>query len=240
MARAGQPVPATLEAILPPGAVGVERGAIGEHRAQDPIPDLYTVEAELIAGASPRRRREFAEARACARQALEALGIPPGPIPAAADGAPIWPAGVVGSITHKGGYRAAVVAFAADVQGIGIDAELDEPLPDGVLATIASREDLDQVEALLEERPETAWDRLLFCAKEAAVKAGYSLGVGGAGVREVEVSIDPLGAAFQATYPRGNGTRIRGAWAEDEGLVLAVARSAQAAKAHLFDRGAGI
>jgi enterobactin synthetase component D len=41
----------------------------------------------------------------------------------AEDRAPIWPDGVVGSITHTGGFAAAAVAWAADIAGLGIDSE---------------------------------------------------------------------------------------------------------------------
>ncbi len=224
MPLAGLPVPATLEAILPAGAVGVERGTIGGDQPLGTIPDLHSAEREQIDGASERRRREFAEARACARQALEGLGVAPGPIPAAPGGAPVWPEGIVGSITHKGGYRAAVVAFAEDIRGIGIDAEVDEPLPGGLLGTIASRTELDHVQALLAEHPGPAWDRLLFCAKEAVVKATHPLCVRVVGVRGVEVSMDPSSALFQATCAAGDGVRIRGTWSVGGGLLLAAAR----------------
>ncbi len=213
-----------LDAILPKGAVGVERGAIGETAALAPSPDLYPVEEHLIAGASERRRREFAEARACAREALRRLGVAAGPIPATPDGAPVWPEGVVGSITHKGGYRAAVVAFASDIAGIGIDAEPDERLPDGVLETIASPAELDRVEALLERRPGVAWDRLLFCAKEAAVKAAYPLGLAVAGARSVEATIDPDARAFSARVQQAEDRVIAGTWDRSAGLLVAVAR----------------
>jgi 4'-phosphopantetheinyl transferase EntD len=41
----------------------------------------------------------------------------------AEDRTPIWPNGVVGSITHSGEFAAAAVAWAADIAGIGIDSE---------------------------------------------------------------------------------------------------------------------
>ena len=41
----------------------------------------------------------------------------------AEDRAPIWPDGVVGSITHTGDFAAAAVARAADIAGLGIDSE---------------------------------------------------------------------------------------------------------------------
>lgn len=213
----------TLAAILPKGAVAVERGAISESAASAAMPALYPVEEALIAGASERRRREFAEARACAREALAALGVAAGPIPATPDGAPVWPEGVVGSITHKGGYRAAVVAFRSQIAGIGIDAEPDQRLPDGVLETIASPAELDQVESLLERRAGLAWDRLLFCAKEASVKAAQPVGPGASGVRSAEVVLDPDARAFSAKVKQ---TAISGAWGRWAGLLVAVARVA--------------
>ncbi len=217
----------TLDAILPKGAFAVERGTIGAGPSPPgPIPELLPVEEELIAGASEPRRREFAEARACAREALQRLGVQAGPIPATPDGAPVWPDGVVGSITHKGGYRAAVVALGSDFAGIGIDAEPDERLPDGVLETIASAHELDLVEALLERRDALAWDRLLFCAKEAAVKAAHPLGLGVAGVRSVEVRLDPGGQTFSTNIERADLPAIGGAWVRRAGLLVAVATGA--------------
>jgi 4'-phosphopantetheinyl transferase EntD len=219
----------TLAAILPRGAVAVERGTIdGRDRPSPPgeLPELYPVEEELIAGASVGRRREFAEARACARDALAALGVPAGPIPAAGDGAPIWPEGVVGSVTHKGGYRAAAVARVADLAGLGIDAEPDERLPGGVLETIASPEELDQVEALLAGQAGVAWDRLLFCAKEAVVKTVYPLGVRPAGVRSVEIAIG--GARVFRACATDQGFDIGGAWVVRNSVLVTVAWTASA------------
>ncbi len=233
----------TLGAILPQGAVAVERGAIGAGPSfLGAEPDLFPVEEELIAGASGQRRREFAEARACAREALERLGIPAGPIPATPEGAPAWPEGVLGSITHKGGYRAAVVALRSEFAGIGIDAEPDERLPAGVLATIASPAELEMVQALLERRGGVAWDRLLFCAKEASVKAAHPLGMGVAGVRSVEVALDPGGRTFSANVEHAELPAIGGTWVRRPELLVAVATSADPGgdEAHQFDRGAGI
>jgi 4'-phosphopantetheinyl transferase EntD len=40
---------------------------------------LFPAEAELVAKAVDKRRREFATARGCARSALAGLGVPPAP-----------------------------------------------------------------------------------------------------------------------------------------------------------------
>ncbi len=212
-----------LDAILPEGAVGVERGSLDGAGVVLPVPELHPAEEELVTGASERRRREFAEARRCAREALEALGVPAGPILATRDGAPVWPEGVVGSITHKDGYCAAVVGRAAELTGLGIDAEPDQWMPKGVLETIASPGELRQVEALLDRQPDLAWDRLLFSAKEATVKAAHRLGLAVAGVRTVEVSFDPDARSFTGILARADAASMNGAWARKAGLLVTLA-----------------
>ena len=59
-------------------------------------------------------RRKPATGRLCARTALAKLGASSVPIPSGRRGAPDWPSGVVGSITHCAGYRAATAARARE------------------------------------------------------------------------------------------------------------------------------
>jgi 4'-phosphopantetheinyl transferase EntD len=77
----------------------------------------------LVAKAGDKRRRDFALGRACARAALEQLGHGGAVIGKCDNGAPRWPQGVVGSVTHAQGYAAALVGDAAMFSGIGVDAE---------------------------------------------------------------------------------------------------------------------
>jgi len=76
-----------------------------------------------LAAAAPKRRREFLAGRTCAARALARLGLGPCEVAIDADRAPVWPAGVVGSITHSAGFAAAAVGLAAQLAGLGIDAE---------------------------------------------------------------------------------------------------------------------
>src|ERR1700720_1454604 len=73
--------------------------------------------------ATQKRQREFLAGRWCAKQALQCLGAGSTHVAIAEDRAPIWPGGVVGSITHTGDFAAAAVAWAADVAALGIDSE---------------------------------------------------------------------------------------------------------------------
>jgi 4'-phosphopantetheinyl transferase EntD len=155
-----------LEDLLPAEVVSV---AV---RRDEPLACLLPEEATQLGQAVESRIREFTSARTCARQALRNLGYPSTPILRGVNGEPIWPAGVVGSITHCDGYRAAAVAMQRDVLTVGIDAEIHEELPAGVLEHVSNEEE----RAWLPEAPAGIhWDRLLFCAKESVYKAWFPL-----------------------------------------------------------------
>src|ERR1700676_1579698 len=73
--------------------------------------------------ATQKRQREFLAGRWCAEEALQRLGAGSTHVAMAEDRTPIWPDGVVGSITHTDDFAAAAVAWAADIAGLGIDSE---------------------------------------------------------------------------------------------------------------------
>ncbi|HEX4436622.1 MAG TPA: 4'-phosphopantetheinyl transferase superfamily protein [Solirubrobacteraceae bacterium] len=183
---------------------------------------LHPEEAQLIGDSAEKRRQEFQTGRACARQALERLGVAPVPILAGDRGEPLWPVGIVGSITHCSVYRACAVARTDDLISLGIDAEPNLPLPDGVLARIAFGPELE-VESSLTG---VCVDRLLFCAKEAIFKAWFPLNKKWLGFEDTEVTIDVDGRTFAARLlnpdlePDPAHPHIfHGRWAMEEGVI---------------------
>jgi 4'-phosphopantetheinyl transferase EntD len=133
---------------------------------------LYPEELALVAAAVPRRRAEFGTGRACARRALAALGVTPCPLLRDRDGAPIWPAGVVGSITHTDGYCAVVVARSQDARSVGLDAERDVSLDPALVPKICTPAELRWVAAQSpEERGRLA---ALFFSSSCAWRRGSS------------------------------------------------------------------
>ncbi|WP_406095346.1 4'-phosphopantetheinyl transferase [Kitasatospora purpeofusca] len=136
---------------------------------------LEPEEEAVIARAVESRRREFTTVRHCARLALGRLGVPYRPLVPGLRGAPSWPEGIVGSLTHCAGFRAAAVARAEDVLSLGIDAEPALPLPEGVLDAIALPAEQQRNTALSTTRPGTPWDRILFSAKESVYKTWFPL-----------------------------------------------------------------
>lgn len=126
-------------------------------------------EEAAVMRAVPDRRAEFAAGRSAARDALRALGLPPAAIPAGPDRAPVWPAGVVGSISHAAGLCIAAVARHDDCAMLGVDVESDTPLASDLIPEICRAEELTGIACV--DRPTTA--KRLFSAKEAAYKAHY-------------------------------------------------------------------
>jgi 4'-phosphopantetheinyl transferase EntD len=194
--------------------------------ATEDFPDaaLWPGEQAAVVRACERRRREFATARACARAALARLGIEPAAIVPDRRGAPMWPPGIVGSITHCEGYRAAAVARGSELMTIGIDAEPNEPLPDGVLRLMALAEERTHLSRLAAERPDVCWDRLLFSAKEAVYKAWFPLTHRWLGFEQALVTLDPDTGTFSAhlrgVASAGRITRVPGRWLVRDGLAL--------------------
>jgi 4'-phosphopantetheinyl transferase EntD len=201
--------------ILPDGV------AASELFADLPDAVLFPEEQAYIAMAVARRQSEFATARHCARTALAALGVPPAALVPEERGAPRWPQGVVGSITHCAGYRAAAVARSTEILTIGIDAEPHDPLPDGVLDAIALPEERLLLAGLARTRPAIHWDRLLFSVKESVYKAWFPLTRLPLGFEDARVAFDDHGHGFTARLAGGNGPReFAGRWLTGCGLVI--------------------
>ncbi|MEV7892062.1 4'-phosphopantetheinyl transferase family protein [Streptomyces sp. NPDC002817] len=163
---------------------------------------LFPEEAALIANAVLLRQQEFTTGRICARRALSRLGLPPGPLLRNGRGAPLWPAGVVGSMTHCHGYRAVAVARNGSTVAIGIDAEPHGPLPEGVLEAISLPGERRAMATLTQHNPGIAWDRLLFSAKESVFKAWYPMTEAELSFDEANIVINPADGTFTAQLLR--------------------------------------
>lgn len=216
-----------IERILPASVVAVE--------VYDDPPEavLLPEEEPVVAKAVDKRRREFTTVRHCARQALARLGRPATPILPGDKGAPVWPEGIVGSMTHCAGYRAAVLALDTDLRSVGIDAEPHVPLPDGVLEAVSLPEERVHIEALASSG-DVHWDKLLFAAKESVYKAWFPLARKWLGFSDARIVFDRDGgftAELLVAGPIVHGTEITGftgRWTVANGLaVTAIAVTAK-------------
>jgi 4'-phosphopantetheinyl transferase EntD len=210
-----------LELILPAGVESEER--FGEAPGGVLLPE----EEKVIAQAVEQRRREYATVRSCARACLGRLGYRPVPILPGLGGAPVWPAGVLGSMTHCSGYAAAAVGPLPRISAVGIDAEPDVPLPDGVLELVATPAERDRLTATRAEGDGPNWDRLLFSAKEAVYKAWFPRVGDWLDHQEAEIHFHPRERIFTAQLSRDGLIidrrqihRLHGRWIRKRGILV--------------------
>jgi enterobactin synthetase component D len=91
------------------------------------------------------------------------------------NGAPLWPQGIVGSITHSGTYAAAAAAKDSRLHGLGIDMETVSRVSPAIKGKILTVPE----ERCLHQQPDPAAQQrllaLVFSAKEAVYKCLHPL-----------------------------------------------------------------
>jgi enterobactin synthetase component D len=130
---------------------------------------------QALRHATPKRQREFLAGRRCAEKALLHLGAGSTHVAMAEDRTPIWPDGVVGSITHTGDFAAAAVAWAADIVGLGIDSE--QIIDPAIALDIAAICMVDEATLFrpAQGRSSCEFHTFVFSAKEAVFKCLFPL-----------------------------------------------------------------
>ena len=185
---------------------------------------LFDEERSAVEKARESRRNEFITGRICARRALLQLGESASAVPVGLRGSPQWPRGVVGSIAHCTGYRVAAVGRTTSFLSIGLDAEPNEPLPDGIVDSIITRTERER----LDRNPDRTvhWDRLTFSAKEAVYKAWFPITHRWLGWHDVSITFCPHTGAFESMLalelsPGERSLRkLSGRWLVQRGLVV--------------------
>lgn len=187
---------------------------------------LFPEEAAHVARAIPARRAEFLAGRIAARRALMHLGCETLDIPAAPDRAPVWPAGIAGSISHTAHAAVAVVAEAARHPLLGIDIEPAGPLPDELIEEICRPEEI----AALPQTDRALHARRIFSAKEALYKAQYPRSRTAFGFHALSVDLSTGMARFAdhpetATFAPDSRRPLRFAQAVGPRLILSLAHA---------------
>ncbi len=156
-------------------------------------------ELGLVTAASLERQQEFQLGREAARRAIARMRVQPGPV-LRRGRIPVFPPGLVGSISHSNGTGVALVAAKGWARAVGVDVQSRERLlPLRAAAHVCRPEERAWVEA--------APERLLpeiFSAKEAIYKA-LSVSTG-QNVPFHRMSLRPKGNGFEGfLLPRPGG-----------------------------------
>jgi 4'-phosphopantetheinyl transferase EntD len=153
---------AFLETELPSRCVGAVREILpGDEQF------LTAVEARAIDHAVLPVKRSSGAGRFLARQLCARIGFPVLEIPRSSLRYPVWPSGLVGSISHDREFSAAVVGLSASVTGIGIDIESQEQVCPEVASLVASNDELQSFSDI------EFGAKAVFSIKEAVFKAVY-------------------------------------------------------------------
>ena len=154
-------------------------------------------EACLSPRAIAKRRREFTAGRVCARAALEHLGIRGFPLVAGEDRSPVWPPGIVGSLSHCADSCGVAVSRRGAIAGVGLDIERARPLEGRVASIICTPAELRRIESL-PDLPPGLWTMIVFSAKESAYKCYHPIAKAFLDFHDVEIDLAPGAGTFTA------------------------------------------
>lgn len=206
---------AMTKAIMPDGAVAVCRDVKGD------VSRLFVEERAAIERAVARRQAEFSAGRAAARAALQQLGRPPVAIPVGPGRAPLWPAGITGSISHcRSAVIAVASAFNVQVGHIGIDVEEAGTLERELWEAICTPKEISELVGLTDAG---RCAKVIFSIKEAVYKAQYPVTERLLDFQQVEISsLDPSGR-FTAQILVGKLKSVGGRCQTSNEFILAFA-----------------
>lgn len=145
-----------------------------------------------------KRRADYLAGRAMARAAMSLLGHPPAPVGTAPDRAPLWPAGLTGSISHARGRCACLLSrdthhsFGVDTEAIASGRSLDAILAETLNATERDRITQGPLSAATHAT-------LAFSAKESLFKALHPRVGHFFGFDAAELTIPPTGDRLTLT-----------------------------------------
>jgi 4'-phosphopantetheinyl transferase EntD len=172
-----------LASLFPAGVVAAEL------RRPAPAELLLPAETSGSESFSPKRLAEFAAGRLCARRALAELGLGDFALRRGADRYPIWPDGIVGSITHTRRFCGAAVAPGRVLSALGLDAERVGGVTPELWPQICTAVEARWLEARPEpERSPAA--AVIFSAKEAFYKCQYGLAGEWLDFHDIEIAIE--------------------------------------------------
>jgi 4'-phosphopantetheinyl transferase EntD len=200
-------------------------GLVRAIRVEDRLIDqLFPEEAALVSRAVSKRKRELAAGRVLARALLAELGFEPRPLLSREDRTPIWPEGVVGSITHCSSACVVAVARSHELSALGIDIEEDTPLGEHLVPMIATVRERRWLDGRSPDRG--VFGKLVFSAKESTYKAQYAITGRMLDFPQVELDVDPALGTFAAEVVEREARallgdrRLSGRFARGEGYLL--------------------
>lgn len=180
----------------------------------------------MVRDMGTKRRREFLAGRLCAYRSLLAMGVVSDFPLATRDRLPVWPSGVLGSISHCTSIAVAMTAPRSRFHALGVDVEslITPATVADIQRSVGSDSELVFLAGAIPCRARAL--TLLFSAKEALYKALYPL------VRQFKdfhaaeiVDCETKSLVLRLTedwsdeWPRGTCAKVQYVWLNDEVLT---------------------
>ena len=172
---------------------------------------LFSEELPYVKGCADKRVREFVAGRTAARETMKKLGLPPLPVLMGRRRMPVFPAGVVGSISHSDAYCICILGRDDDFRSIGVDIENITRIKPYFASYIFTKDELvkhrsfSQVEMLKHIA-------VVFCAKEAYFKFQYPITGEFIGFKSIVVDLKGEGRfdviPLKSGFPKASGSFI--------------------------------
>jgi len=141
-------------------------------RIDDYRKSLSQQELALIDNAIDKRAREFSTGRHCAHLAMQQLGLAPAPLLKGSQREPLWPKGIVGSISHCRDLAGAVVAKQSCLQSVGLDVENRKQLDPRIARHVCTADESAWLDAQAPDMRQLSL-LVIFSLKEAVFKCVY-------------------------------------------------------------------
>jgi len=191
--------------------------------------ELLPAEQQATKNFAQKRMLDFRRGRYCARMALSRFGRENEAIPVGASRGPVWPSGIIGSISHCDGTSVAAVYAGDALLGIGIDLESLQVLEPAMVDQVCGPEERQWLACHHSDRQLST---VVFCIKEAIYKSVWPHLRRFIEFRDVSV-IPKLGEnTFVAKSASSSLSRdliagVSGSWTISSGRVFAYAACAR-------------
>lgn len=175
---------ATIRPLLD-ARIQMDGGAISDDH--HPFNDT---EWQQVARANHKRQREFVCGRHHAHRLLDTLGFADSIIGRDDRGCPLWPAGIVGSISHTSDFCIAMLARAEQFQSVGVDLEESGRLKPSLWPRLFSQAEIADLGSIADPLEQIRRAAIMFSAKEAFYKCDYPVNQRSYDFMDLRVSID--------------------------------------------------
>jgi len=138
--------------------------------------DLLGLEKDIYRRMGGVRRMEFRAGRSLAHIAMRLLQFGENPVGMDAKGAPLWPAEVVGSISHN--QKECCVALGRKIRFLSVGIDIESPISldmaDSIFDVVCSRLERSKIKKMADSGKKKEVLKI-FCMKESVYKCQYPI-----------------------------------------------------------------